>query len=50
MDFCMRYCAGNPVVIWRCTYCGYSSEDEVLQVDNKTYVNENNKFIIVNHT
>ena len=41
MDFCMGYNAGIPVVIWRCPYCGHSSENEVLQVDNKTHIDEN---------
>lgn len=50
MDFCMRYCAGNPVVIWRCTYCGYSSENEILQTDNKTYIDKNNRLKTIDHT
>lgn len=40
MDFCMRYNAGSPVVIWSCHCCGYSSENEVLQTDNKTNIDE----------
>lgn len=50
MNFCMRYNAGNPVVIWTCSYCGYSSNNENFQTDNRTYIDENNKFRITNHT
>ena len=50
MHFCMRYNAGSPVVIWNCYYCGYSSKDEVLQVDDKTHIDENNRLKTTNHT
>ena len=50
MDFCMKYNAGNPIIIWRCIYCGYSSENEVLQTDNKTYIDKNNRLKTIDHT
>lgn len=50
MYFCMRYNAGNPVVIWKCHCCGYSSENEILQTDNKTHIDENNRLRTTDHT
>ena len=51
MGFEMSYCAGNPIVIWRCGWCGVSNLGESTMATNHlVYVDEGDKAYYVDTT